>query len=200
MYPAFRPFVLVLLCAAAGALTRASAQAIPTASWAIAPSAFVGTTGVSTGLDSGTNLSITAGIDVAFRTGRTIQPELEYRGMDALHKGSVDSLKSNLGGLKLSGSYRRTRPYIDILVGRGETTYANGGFQVPNKVIFYTQSSSNVFSFGGGTDIPAATKFSLKLDFQIQRYSSPVSASGHLYSEAGTIGLVYIFHIGRKAM
>jgi hypothetical protein len=69
----------------------------------------------------------------------------------------------------------------------------------PNKLVFYTRSSSNVFSLGGGTDVFATEHLALKLDLQIQRYSSPATVSGHLYSEAGTIGLVYVFHPGHRA-
>jgi hypothetical protein len=117
--------------------------------------------------------------------------------MYAIDKGHVDSLKNNLGGLKLSTYYGRLHPYADLLAGRGETAYANGGYQVPSKLIFYTQSSSNVFSLGGGTDVFAADHFALKIDFQIQRYSSPVTPAGSLYSEIGTIGLVYALHLGQ---
>ena len=197
MYPALRPLILLPLCVVAAGLTHASAQSDSTASRTITPSVFAGVTDVSTGLDSGRNLSITAGVDLAFRPNSTLQPALEYRGMYAFDKGNVDSLKNNLGGLKLSRSYSRIRPYVDILAGRGETTYANGGYQVPNKLIFYTQSSSNVYSLGGGADVFAAGPLALKVDLQIQRYSSPVTVSGHLYSETGTVGLVYVFHIGR---
>jgi hypothetical protein len=101
-----------------------------------------------------------------------------------------------LAGLKLSTRYHLLQPYANILAGRGETTYANGGYRVPNKLIFYTQSSSNVFSLGGGTDILATQHLALKVDLQAQRYSSPVTTSGHLYSETATIGLVYVFLFG----
>ena len=196
MYPALRPFVLFILCAFSGGLTHAAAQSDSTASRRITPSVFAGVTGVYTGLDSGRNLSITAGIDVAFRPNSILHPAIEYRGMYAFDKGGVDSLKNNLGGLKLSTSYGRLRPYADFLAGRGETTYANGGYQVPDKLVFYTQSSSNVFSLGGGIEVFATEHLALKVDFQIQRYSSPVTVSGNLYSETGTIGLAYVFHLG----
>ena len=200
MYFGLRAFILFTLCAAASGLTRAYAQSVPTAGRLITPSVFAGAAGASTGLDSGRNISLTAGIDLAFRSGSTIQPAVEYRGMYAFNEGSIDSVKNNLAGLKLSGSYSRTRPYVDFLAGRGETTYGKGGYQVPNTNIFYTQSSSNVFSVGGGADVLASSHFAVKVDVQVQRYSSPVTSSGHLYSETGTIGLVYVFHIGRMAI
>jgi hypothetical protein len=195
---ALRPFILFSVCALTGCLTSASGQATFIATRRITPSVFAGATGVYTGLDSGRNLSLTAGIDVAFRPASKIHPAFEYRGMYAIAKGGSDSLKNNLGGLKLSTRYGHLHPYADILAGRGETTYANGGYQVPNKLIFYTMSSSNVISLGGGTDVFATDHLALKVDLQMQHYSSPVTISGHLYSETGTIGLVYVFHFGHK--
>jgi len=56
-----------------------------------------------------------------------------------------------------------------------------------------------VYSGGGGAEIFATNQFALKVDLQIQRYSSPVTASGSLFSETATIGLTYVFHIGRHA-
>lgn len=197
MHPASRPLILLTFVALAGGFAQAAAQAGSTASRGITPSVFAGATSVDTGLGSGKNLSITAGVDLDLRPDSLFHPALEYRGTYALAKGQVDSLKNNLVGLRISRRYRRLRPYADLLAGRGETTYASGGYQVPGKLIFYTQSSSNVFSLGGGTDVFASGHLALRLDLQLQRYSSPVTASGRVYSEAGTLGVAYVFHIGR---
>lgn len=197
MYRILRLFILLAASVFSGGLGSAFAQGTPTAIRIIDPAFFVGATGVYTGLNSGRNLSVTAGIDLAFRSYRKLQPALEYRGMYAIDKGGVDGLKSNLGGLKVSTFYGHLHPYADLLAGRGETTYASAGYQVPNKLTFYTQSSSNVFSLGGGTDVFATDHFALKIDIQVQRYSSPVTTSGSLYSEVGMIGLVYTLHLGR---
>jgi hypothetical protein len=199
LHSASRLLILFTLFPLAGGLRHAAAQAGSTASRGITPSVFAGLTGVNTGLDSGHNLSLTAGADFELLPHHILHPALEYRATYALAKGQVDSLKTNLGGLTLSRRYGRFRPYADLLAGRGETTYATGGHQVPGKLVFYTLSSSNVFSLGGGTDVFAAGHVALKLDLQMQRYSSPVTASGHLYSETATLGVVYVFHIGRWA-
>ncbi|HZQ42440.1 MAG TPA: outer membrane beta-barrel protein [Acidobacteriaceae bacterium] len=197
MRRASRLHILFALLAFAAAPRHATAQGLSTASRRITPSVFAGLTGVNTGLDSGRNLSLTAGVDFDLLPEHTFHPAIEYRGTYALAKGDVDSLKTNLGGLKVSRPFRRFRPYADLLAGRGETTYANGGYQVPGKLIFYTQSSSNVFSLGGGTDVHATGHLALKIDLQLQHYSSPVTPSGHLYSETATVGLTYVFHTGR---
>jgi hypothetical protein len=197
LYRAFRNFILFLFCSIACGGAPAFAQSNSTTSRGITPSVFAGATGVETGLASGRNLGLTAGVDIAFRPNSRLQPAIEYRGMYAIDKGGVDSLKNDVGGIKLSTSYGRLRPYVDLLAGRGETTYANGGYQVPNKLVFYTQSSSDVYSPGGGVEFFATRKLGVKVDFQIQRYSSPVAVSGHVYSETGTVGFVYVFHLGR---
>lgn len=198
MSHSIRHIVLLTLCAAAGNFIQsARAQSESTASRRITPSVFVGLTGVHTGLNAGRNVSITAGVDIAFRPNSFLHPAIEYRGMYAIDRGQVDSLKSNLGGLNLFTRFGRFRPYADLLAGRGETTYGVGGYQVPNKLIFYTRSSSNVLSLGGGTDVFTNDHLALKVDVQLQRYSSPVTASGHLCSETGTIGFAYVFHVGR---
>ena len=200
LHRASRLLILFTLCALTATPRHAAAQGGSTASRQITPSVFASITGVYTGLDAGRNISLTAGVDFDFLPDHVFHPAIEYRGTYAIAKGQVDSLKTNLAGLKISKPFRRFRPYADLLAGRGETTYANGGYQVPGKLVFYTQSSSNVFSLGGGTDVFATGHIALKLDLQMQRYSSPVTASGHVYSETGTIGIAYVFHIGHRPL
>jgi hypothetical protein len=191
--------LLFLFCAAACDFTTASAQAKPSAVQFITPSVFLGATGVHTGLLSARNLSITAGVDLTFPAIWKIEPSLEYRGMYPIHKGRVDGLTDNLVGIRLSTRYGHLRPYVDVLAGREETTYVNGGYHVPGKLTFYTQSSSNVLSLGGGTDVLTTGPLALKIDLQLQRYAVPVTVSGHLNSLVGTIGIVYVFHSRRPA-
>ncbi|HEX5282489.1 MAG TPA: hypothetical protein VFW30_00075 [Bryocella sp.] len=200
MPPASRLLILFTLAALVAAPRPGAAQGGSTASRRITPSVFAGITGVDTGLDAGHNVSLTAGIDFELLPDHIFHPAIEYRGTYAIAKGNVDSLKTNLAGLKVSRPFRRFRPYADLLAGRGETTYANGGYQVPGKLVFYTQSSSNVFSLGGGTEVFATGHIALKLDLQMQRYSSPVTVSGHVYSETGSVGLAYVFHIGHRPL
>jgi hypothetical protein len=178
---------------------RGGAQSVTTAERAVTPSVFAGVTAVETGLDHGRNLSVTAGLDVGFLPDARVQLALEYRGTYAVDKGGIDSIKTNMGGVKVSKRVGHFAPYVTLLAGRGETTFANGGFQVPNTLVFYLLSSSNVFSLGGGVDVVTLGHLALKVDAQGQRFSSPVTASGHLYSEVGTVGLVYTFRIGRGA-
>ncbi len=175
----------------------ASAQASVTARRLLTPSVFVGATGVETGLDSGRNLSLTAGVDLSFHPVWRFKPALEYRGTLALDKGQVDSLKNNLFGIKGFTNLGRLEPYVDLLAGRIETTYAGSGYRLPDTNIFYTQSSSNLFAVGGGADFLATNHFAVRVDLQLQHASSPVTSSHSVHSATGMIGLVYTLTLGR---
>jgi hypothetical protein len=88
-------------------------------------------------------------------------------------------------------------PYADVLAGRVETTYPNGGYRVPGSIIFYTQSASNVFSLGGGTDVVVTQHVSIRFDVQVGRSSSPVTSSGHVDCATAMMGVVYALKLGR---
>jgi len=188
-----------VLAVGLGCGLRAAAQANDADYRQITPSVFVAATGVETGLPGGRNLGVTAGLDVRFLPGRRLQPSLEYRGTYAVVKGSVDSQSTNMGGLKLAVQRGRLFPFVNVLVGRGETEYAGVGYQVPGTFRYYLKSSSNVYDVGGGADLDLGNHLALKVELQLQRYSSPVTVSGHLYGEAASVGMAYTFHLGRYA-
>ena len=196
MSHALRAINLGLFLLAAGQ-RLAAAQALPTRSLELRPSAFAGVTAVETGLNGGRNLSLTGGVDLGFLPGHTVQPALEYRGTFAIDKGRTDSQKNNLGGLKLSTHVWRAHPYVNFLYGRCEINYG-AGFEVPGKPIYYTFSSSNVLSPGGGVDLDLNPFVALKLDIQLQRYNTPVSPTAPLYATAATVAIEYRFHLGRR--
>ncbi len=175
-------------------------QASPTATRTLQISAFGGLSGTDTGLFSGRNLGITAGVDLGFRPFHTFYPSLEVRGTYPVSKGNVDSERNILSGIKISKRYGRFHPYGDFLVGRGQINYGNGGYAAPDfqSYYVYVQSVSNVFSPGAGLDLQLDRQFSVKVDGQFQRYSSPVTDSGHLYSKSLTVGIVYRFAFDRK--
>jgi hypothetical protein len=118
-------------------------------------STFAALTGTQTGLGSGRNLGITAGVDLGFQPFHGLYPSLEARGTYPIDKGNVDSQKTLLGGLKLAVPLPfipRIRPYGTALFGRGSINYG-AGYEVPGTPIFYTISHSNVFDLGGGVDL-----------------------------------------------
>jgi hypothetical protein len=156
-------------------------------------STFAALTGTQTGLGSGRNLGITAGVDLGFQPFHGLYPSLEARGTYPIDKGNVDSQKTLLGGLKLAVPLPfipRIRPYGTALFGRGSINYG-AGYEVPGTPIFYTISHSNVFDLGGGVDLKLSPHLDLKLDAQAQRFSTPVTVSHHLYATTANIGFVY---------
>lgn len=172
----------------------AHAQAVPTATQALQLSTFAGFTGTYTGLYGGKNLGITAGVDLGLRSYFSLSPALEIRGAYALDQGTIDSQKSALGGLRVAKNFGRLQPYADILYGRGELHYGSGIPSVDDPSFSYTKSASNVLSPGGGVDLRISRHFSLKADAQFQRWSTPLTASHHIYSKPYTFALVYRFH------
>jgi opacity protein-like surface antigen len=102
-----------------------------------------------------------------------------------------------VAGLQVATQLRRFHPYANILFGRGEITYLNGGYQVPGKFVFYTASHDNVLSPGGGIDFSVSSAWSMKLDYQHQRYATPVVPSGYLNANAFMVGLEYRFVFAR---
>jgi hypothetical protein len=186
--------LLQLLIVALGCFSfhMVHAQATPTATQTLRLQAFAGPTGTDTGLASGHNLGITAGIDVGSLSVLSLEPFIEFRGTYAINKGGVDSQKNVLAGVKLAKAYGRLHPYGDALFGRGQINYKNG-FPDPMHHFAYFQSFSNILSFGGGIDVSLSEHLQFKVDAQIQRYSSPVTDSGRLYSKPLTIGIVYRF-------
>jgi len=175
------------------------AQATPTASRAFEPSAFAGFTGAYTGLESSRNLGFTAGFDLGFHPFFGLLPAFEARGTYPMANGEVVGEEEALGGLRVQKRYNRVRPYIDILFGRGQLNYQNGGFIVPAQNFRYVQSTSNVISPGIGVELDVTEHFALLLDGQFQHWDIPFSTGsnpavpGSLYSKDGTIGVVYRF-------
>lgn len=188
----------ILVCALALCLPGViSAQSTPTASRALEPSAFAGLTGTYTGLESSRNLSFTAGVDVGFHPFFGLLPSVEVRGTLPLDSGQLVGEKSALAGLRIQKRFNRLRPYFDILAGRGELDYQNGGFIVPAQNYRYIQTTSTVISPGLGVELDLTEHFAALVDGQFQHWDIPFSTGpnpatpGSLYSKVGTIGLVY---------
>ena len=188
---------LAVLLAVFSSAGIATAQvAMPTATRTLQLSAFGGVSGVYTGPSGGKNLSIIAGADLGLASWRGIRPEIEARGVYPLDKGSIDSQRSILGGLKVDFLLNhRLRPYGDILFGRGEMDY-QPGYLFNNEV--YQLTTTNVYSGGGGVDYDLNERFAIKADAQIQRWGYAPTPSGNLYSKLGTVGVIYRFNFGTR--
>ncbi len=190
--------VTTLLCFSLVLPPLALGQATPAAVQPLHLSAFGAATGTYTGLDSGRNLSFTAGADLSFKPFYRFYPSAEVRGTIPIDDGAIDAEKNILGGVKIERPFRnRLHPYGDILFGRGKITYENGGYPNPSGTLIYLNSVSNVLSFGGGVDFDLNHYFAIKLDAQYQRYGTPVTPSGNLWSTPLTAGVVYRFDFNR---
>ena len=187
--------VLFLLLAS---FSIAGAQAIPTATEPLQLSVFGAGTGTWTGLDSGRNVGVTAGLDVGWRPLFGVYPSLEVRGTYPIDAGHVDSEKNVLYGIRAERFYGRFHPYANFLLGRDKIIYQNGGFPDPTGSLLYIDTVSNVFSYGGGLDLTLTDQFALKVDAQYQRYGVPVTPSGHIDSVPVSVGIVYRFNFNRR--
>jgi hypothetical protein len=188
---------LAVLLAVVSTAGIATAQvAMPTATRTLTLSAFGGVSGVYTGLAGGKNLSIVAGADLGLGSWRGVRPEIEVRGAYPVDKGTIDSQKSVLGGLKVDFLLNhRLRPYGDVLFGRGEMDYQSG--YLFNNLV-YQLTTTNVYSAGGGVDYDLNDNFAIKADAQIQRWGYAPTPSGNLYSKLGTVGVIYRFNFGTR--
>jgi hypothetical protein len=173
--------------------SMAHAQDAPAAIQRLSISAFAGATGTFTGLDSSRNAAITAGVDLSFRPIHGLYPSVEIRGTYPVDNGGIAGERNVLGGIKVEKYFGKFHPYGDGLYGRNEIDYQQGGYPNANGTLLYVTSIANMFSVGGGVDIDLTPHFAVKIDGQFQRYETPVTTSGYIYSKAGTIGVVYRF-------
>ncbi len=191
----------VARCFALGSLlpVAAAAQSSPTASRALEPSVFLGVSGVYTGLQTARNASITAGADIGFRRFFGLSPAIEVRGTYPIDSGQVAGEESVEGGLRVGKRYTHFRPYADILFGRGQLNYEDGGYIVPSQSFRYIQSTTNVISPGIGVDLDITERYAVLVDGQFQHWDLPFSTGaspatpGSIYSKVLTVGVVYRF-------
>jgi hypothetical protein len=186
--------VFIIACGS----SQAHAQNIPTAVARIQLYGWGGISGNFTGVALADNLDVTAGVDLEFRPFFSLYPAIELRGMYPIDSGHVVSQKNALIGIRLARHVHPFTPYGDVLFGRGELNFANGGYPTPDGAFFVLSNTSNVLSLGAGSDYALNSRFALKGDFQFQRYSSPVTASGYVYSKVFTLGVVY--RIGARGL
>ena len=194
----YRIFKGLLAAAAVGlALPQyASSQALPTATQTFQLSAFAGATGVCTGLNGSRNLGFTAGASLGVPPIFRFYPSITVRGTYPVDSGVVAGEKSALAGIQMEKHFGRFHPYFDILAGRGELSYVKL-YPDPQGFFYYSSSTSNVFSPGGGVDIDLTPQLALKADVQYQHYSVPVTTSGSIESIPITLGAVYRFDFNR---
>ena len=192
---ALRVITIALVAAALAALSgfapEAEAQDVPAAVARIQLYGWAGIGGNFTGLLLAKNLDVEAGLDLEIRKFFGLYPALEVRGLYPIASGQVDSQKNLVGGIRLGRHVQPFSPYGDVLFGRGQINYPNGGQPNPTGSFDVLSTTSNLLSLGGGTDYSLNGRFAVKGDFQFQRYASPVTTSGYVYSKVFTVGIVY---------
>ena len=185
-----RILIAVTFLAATLSLHSAHAQAAPTAYANIRLSAFAGVSANYTGVQLEKNGDVTAGFDIGFRPFKGFFPALEGRGMYPIDKGLLANQENVLGGIRLGRRKENFNPYGDVLFGRGRLNFPHG-LADPTNTFTVLSNTSNVLSFGGGLDYVIAEHWAAKGDFQFQKYDSPVTASGSVFSKVFTVGIVY---------
>ena len=189
-----RLFAPALLLAALAGSSRASAQALYTATQPMSLSAWGGATGTFVNLPvGGRNIGITAGADLRIWQFHGILPSVEIRGTYPFAKGSIAAEENALAGIKIERPFRRYHFYGDFLFGRGEVLYQGRGYISPNGLFLYQETYSNVLSPGAGVDVDLTHHYAFKADAQLWRQTVPVTASGSLNSLALTLGAIYRF-------
>ena len=174
----------------------AHAQALPTAYANVRLSAFAGVSANYTGVELERNGDVTAGVDIGFRPFSGFFPALEARGSYPIAKGSLANEENALAGIRLGRRKENFNPYGDVLFGRGRLNFPHGLADASNTFTVLS-NTTNVLSFGGGLDYNLSRHFGVKGDFQFQKYDSPVTASGSVFSKVFTAGVTYRFGSGR---
>lgn len=167
------------------------AQARATAKRTFQLQAFGLLSGTYTGLSGGRNLAFTLGGDLGFYYTHGVLLSAEVRGTYPVAKGDVDAQKSLLGGLRADHRFSRATVFGDALFGRGGIEYVNGGYVVPPLVYF--SSNTSVYGAGGGVEFDVARGLGLRVEGQVQHWSTPVVSSGTIYPKQIGVGVVYRF-------
>jgi hypothetical protein len=180
--------IILLMCT-----PQSHGQAESTASRPLGLSVFAGLSRTDTRLDGGFNSDVTAGASLSFPRWFGLVPSAEVRGTSPVSDGQVVTEKSVMAGMQMTEPVGRIRPFIDVLFGRAQFSYLNGGIPVPRSSVIYTKSASNLFSPGFGSFWEVGSHLSVRIDAQLQYSKIPVTASGNLVSIPVTLGIVYHF-------
>jgi hypothetical protein len=195
-----RNFAAVLALVFSLVTLGAHAQAGSAASRTLELSGFGGLTGTYTGIEGGRNLSLTAGVDIGFRSFHGWRPFAEFRGTVPMDGGHIDSQKDVLGGIRVQKHVLLPglNVYGDLLLGRGQINYEDGGFLSPSGTFLYISSISTVLSPGAGLQYRLTDHFSVLADAQLQHWDTPVTPSGSLWAKPLTLGVRYTFNFNHR--
>jgi hypothetical protein len=191
------------LCSLASAQATTAKRRLQLSGFALVDETYTGLNAdQTTTFEGGRNVAFTAGGDLGFFSPGRYSLAAEVRGSYPMASGNIVTEKSILGGVRFSrepageGFAGVFRPYVDVLFGRGQMDYQNGGYITPG-LLFY-QSNSNILQGGGGIELDLLRQFSLKIDLQAQHWKTPVLEpnSTTLWSKQGGVGVTYRFGAG----
>lgn len=191
-----KPYSILIAGALIVSVHASHAQAVPTASANMTLSAFAGVSANYTGVELARNGDVTAGVDIGFRPFAGFFPALEGRAQYPIDKGVLVNQENVLAGIRLGRRKERFNPYGDVLFGRGKLNFPTG-LSNPSGTFIVLSNTTNVLSFGGGLDYNLSRHFGVKGDFQFQKYDTPVTASGSVFSKVFTAGVTYRFASGK---
>ncbi len=140
----------------------ARAQAVRTASKSADISVFGGVEFVNPEYGRYNNTGGAVGVDYTRYFHLPIVPSVEARAN--FNNGPVADERSYLFGLRGRYDYNRFHPYVDFLIGPGTIHFPRN--------VGYLGDNSIVYNYGGGVDVGVTRDFSLKLDFQGQRWNT----------------------------
>lgn len=155
-------------------------QNIPAAKRTLIINAFGGYQHLDPDYGQYTDHGFMLGVDVG-RPFHHIMTSVEFRITHGVGDGVGET--GYMGGLKVEKSFRRFTPYGDFLIGYGVFTFTH-----PTSA--YSQDNSVIYDFGGGADFYLGHNFSVKGDFQIQRWQLG-NANNPLEPIATTVGVSY---------
>lgn len=185
-----RVLTLLVLTAAVPAARIHGQATQSTADRPIAFSFFAGGTTSFTGIQGVKNYGITGGMDVRLKQYAGFRPAVEVRGFYPVDSNSLVNHRDILAGVRIERAFGPFLPYVDGLFGRSSLHY-NPYLPSPDGSFAYTRTSSNVYSPGGGLEYSLSPHYALKGDVQYQRFSTPVTDTGHVFATTVTLGVTY---------
>lgn len=151
---------------------------------------FAGGAASFTGIQGVKNYGITGGVDLRLKQYAGFRPAIEIRGFYPVDSNALVNHRDVLAGIRVERGFGKFLPYVDGLFGRSSLHY-NPYLPSPDGSYAYTRSSSNVYSPGGGVEYSLTPHYALKGDVQYQRFSTPVTDSGHVFATTITVGVAY---------
>jgi hypothetical protein len=171
---------------------RARAQALPSATSPFALGISAGAAMRSTGVGGAVNVDAQLGAEVDLHPFGAWLPAVAGRVSRPVVRGSMAGEREALGGVRLSHPMATGRMVFgELMAGEGEIRYLGKGMAAARPPYFYTLSHSVVWSAGGGLEQAVSERRALRVGLQVERWQTPVTASGHTFAATLSVELVW---------